>query len=217
MKKAVFFDWDGTLVDSLPFLHLAHNHAREALGYPLWSMEEYKGYMLFSARELYPRLYGDHAEEAWNTLYGFISENHLKHITLIDGALELIETLQCHGFPMGVVSNKRNDVLRKEIEHLGWQKYFGSYFGAGVAAKDKPAGDPLFYALEHHPEEISINDVIYVGDTESDLGCAQEAGCPCAFILHPPQRYDLVEKYNPAIIAHNLVELKEKLIKYLGF
>ena len=39
--KSVFFDWDGTLVDSIPLLFAAHNHVRVAMGLETWSQQEY--------------------------------------------------------------------------------------------------------------------------------------------------------------------------------
>lgn len=215
MTKAVFFDWDGTLVDSLPMLHKAHNFVRESFGVPLWSREEYTKHMLHSTRELYPTIYGERAQEGIDLLYGYITDNHLQQLSLIDGAESVLQLLQERGVPMGLVSNKRNDVLVREVEHLGWQKYFDVYMGAGVAKKDKPSGEPLIHALGLHPHGLTIDNILYVGDTESDLSCATEAGCPVAFIVHPPVRTDLIEKYMPRYVVNNLEELKEKLIEYL--
>jgi phosphoglycolate phosphatase len=215
MTKAVFFDWDGTLVDSLPMLHGAHNHVRQTFDLPIWDRDEYMKHMLHSTRELYPRIYGDRAQEGIDILYKYITDNHLDHLSLIDGAEDVLLMLKERGVPMGLVSNKRNDVLRREVEHLGWQKYFDVYIGAGVAAMDKPSGAPLIHALGLHPRGLTIDNILYVGDTESDLSCAKEAGCPVIFITHPPRRDDLIARYNPLHVVNNLLELKEKLIEFL--
>ena len=216
MTKAIFFDWDGTLADSLPMLFKAHNHVREQFALPLWTREEYAAHMLHSTRELYPRIYAGRAQEGIDLLYRYITENHLQQLTLIEGAESVLQLLQERGVPMGLVSNKRNDVLRREVEHLGWEKYFDVYIGAGVAEKDKPSGAPLLYALGLHPRGLNIDHILYVGDTESDLACAEDAGCPVAFIVHEPRRDDLIARYRPRYVVNNLTELKEKLIDFLG-
>lgn len=214
--KAIFFDWDGTLVDSLPTLFAAHNHVRALYDLPLWSREEYSQAMIHSTRELYPTIFGEKALEAQTKLYDYIHDNHLKNLVVIDGAEEIIKQIAALDVPMGVVSNKRDDVLKKEVEHLGWNPYFGVYNGAGVAAKDKPSGAPLLYALHQHPLPLEIENVLYVGDTESDLSCAKDAGCKVAFLMHPPYRDDLVSRYRPAYTARNMAELKTSILKFLG-
>ena len=211
----VFFDWDGTLVDSLPLLFESHNHVRREMGHKPWTMDEYRAIIVYSTRELYPRLYGDQSDTAQKMLYDYIVANHLQRLILLDGAQDLIETLATMKVPMGVVSNKRHDVLRREVEHLGWQKYFHVYNGAGVASADKPDAAPLLFAISQHPARPSIDDIIYVGDTESDLGCANAAGCPCAYIRHDLGQTDLETRFKPLIAVNNVVELKEKLINYV--
>ena len=213
--KAVFFDWDGTLVDSLPLLFASHNHVREQFGFVPWTREEYARAIVHSTRELYPQIYGAQSQAAQDMLYAYIKDNHLQQLELLDGAEDLMEHLHKAGVPMGVVSNKRHDVLIREVEHLGWQKYFGIYNGAGVAALDKPSGVPLIHALAQYPGGLSIKDIIYVGDTESDLNCAREAGCPVIYIKQALFSEELIEKYKPAYVVENLSELKQKLIEFL--
>ncbi len=215
MTQAVFFDWDGTLVDSLPLLYAAHNHVRAKLNYPLWSKEEYLDALVYSTRELYPKLYGDRAQEGQDTLYQYISDHHLSQMKILDGAEDVLIALKARAVPTGLVSNKRNDILRREVEHLGWQKYFDVYMGAGVAKKDKPSGEPLLHALTLHPKDLKIEQVLYVGDTESDLSCAKEAGCPAAFLRHTRTGDMLIEKYKPAYVVDSLIELKLILMDHL--
>jgi phosphoglycolate phosphatase len=214
--KGVFFDWDGTLVDSLPLLFAAHNHVRGQLGYPLWTREEYAKAIVYSTRELYPKLYGERSQEAQDMLYGYIKENHIKQMKILEGAEDVVAYLSSHNVPMGIVSNKRHDVLRAEVEHLGWHRHFGVYNGAGVASADKPSGAPLLHALREHGQGLGTGDIIYVGDTESDLSCAKEAGCPVIFITHGKDHAALIEQYEPAYVVENVPELKEKLIEILG-
>ncbi len=214
--KAVFFDWDGTLVDSIPLLFSAHNHVRGAMGKDAWSKDEYRAAMLSSTREIYPKIYGEDAGKAQDMLYAFIFENHLKELRVLDGAKEVVQSLAALNVPMGVVSNKRDDVIKREIEHLGWNKFFSVYNGAGLAAKDKPSGAPLLHGIAQHPEKLTIHDVVYVGDTESDLGCAQDAGCPCVYIRNELFKPELVDKYKPIHVVHDLFELKEVLISLVS-
>ena len=213
--KSIFFDWDGTLVDSIPLLFASHNHVRGVMGLPEWSHEEYFKFILYSTRELYPKVYGPKAAEAQDILYQYIADNHLERLNTLKGAIDILEYLHSRKVPMGVVSNKRHDTLEREIRHLGWDRFFGCYVGAGVAEFDKPSPAPLLYALAAHPDKPNIENVLYVGDMESDLACAEGAGCPCAFLTHTNNSAELVERYKPAYVAGNLGELKHKLMEFL--
>ncbi|MDB5491740.1 MAG: HAD-superhydrolase, subIA, variant 3 family protein [Micavibrio sp.] len=208
---AVFFDWDGTLVDSLDFVFGAHNHVRTRMGFEAWSREEFVVNVKYSSRQLYPRIYPGREEEAFDLLARFMDENHLKDIILIPGALELLETLHSAGIPMGVVSNKRDAFVKKEATHLGWDRFFKIVVGAGYAANDKPDAEPLVRALAEAGLRAGHN-ILFVGDTETDLLCAKNASCTAAFLYHDQPDNPLISQYNPDIIVRNCIDLKEKLI-----
>lgn len=215
MIKAVFFDWDGTLVDSLGLLISAHNHVRAAHGLTLWSDEDFFGAVTYSSRELYPKIYGDKSDDAQKMLYEYIHANHLQYLETMEGSKDLLDWLKAKNIPMAVISNKRNDILVREVEHLGWQDYFGVYMGAGIAPKDKPDGAPIIYALDKHPDDLKMEELLYVGDTETDLKTCKDAGCACAYIKQEGRSEGLVDLYKPSIVVTNVLELKEKLISIL--
>lgn len=208
--RAIFFDWDGTLVDSLPFLHRAHNHVRTHFGFPSWSMDEYRQAMKFSARQLYPQLYGDRTDDALDVLKDFVIAHHLDFLEPIDGAVELVRGLHAAGFPLGVVSNKRHIFLTREVDHLGLAPYFQAILGAGEAENDKPAADPLLLALSRAGLSPGA-DVLYVGDTEADLSCATAAGCGAAFLYFEEPENLLINKHNPEIVVRDCRALAARL------
>lgn len=208
--RVIFFDWDGTLVDSLPFLHRAHNHVRGHFGFPLWSMEEYRQAMKFSARQLYPRLYGECTDAALEVLKEFVIAHHLDFLEPIDGAAELVRGLHESGIKLGVVSNKRHLFLTREVDHLGLTPYFQAILGAGEAENDKPAADPLLLALSRAGLSPGA-DVLYVGDTEADLSCATAAGCAAAFLYFDEPENPLINKHNPEIVVRDCRALAERL------
>ena len=113
---------------------------------------------------------------------------------------------------MGIASNKKHPFLLKEINHLGWDHYFQIAIGAGHAEKDKPDAAPLKLALQEIDPTLKQDEVLYVGDTETDLMTAQNAKIPVAFIpSHTPQD-DLINKYNPAFYGSSLAEVMKKAL-----
>ena len=174
--SAILFDWDNTLVDTWTVIHAALVPTFEAMGQRPWSLEECKQRVRGSARDEFPKLFGDRTPEATRLFYERFEETHLELLRALPGAEALLAQLTDQGFYLGVVSNKRGITLRKEAAHLGWERYFKRLVGATDAARDKPAPDPAYLALGRDgPAEPGA--VWFVGDTDVDMLCAIRSGC----------------------------------------
>ena len=174
--QAIIFDWDNTLVDSWPTIHEATNYCRLAMGHEPWTLDETKSRVRLSLREAFPLYYGDRWEEARQIYMDRFNAIHIERMSPLPGCLAMLEALAGEGIYLGVVSNKTGPVLRREAEHLGWSRFFGAIVGAGDAARDKPAPEPVLMALAAGglmPGE----HVWFVGDTDVDIECAVAAGC----------------------------------------
>ncbi len=205
--KAVYFDWDGTLADTAQMVVDAHNHVRTMYDKPLIGFEDIFGKIAKSAREAFPEIYGaEHALKAEEELYKFTRERRFEYLKLLPGAAALIDFLNAHDIPVGVVSNKRHEGLGQEIEGLGLSDKIAVYVGAGQAAEDKPSAAPLLLALERHGAGLEPADILYVGDTEADLLCARNAGAPCVFVPHVHGKRELYDQYKPLIMLDTLDE-----------
>ncbi len=205
------FDWDGTLVDSIQSIFMSHNHVRDYLNLPRWTMEELHSYMRYSTREIYPQLYGDRAEDAIRELVQFSGENSARYVRLFDGTVAMLESARAAELPMGIVSNMRHDALLKQVASLGLAEYFKIIAGAGYADKDKPDPAPLIKALR----EMGLvpgEDILYVGDTVTDLQCARAAGCRVAFFHHSRDQQSLIDEYKPDILVANITEFRKIIL-----
>jgi phosphoglycolate phosphatase len=182
--QAIFFDWDGTLVDSLPALTSYYNHVLSEFGMPLMTEEEARKKIRLSAREIFPIIFGDKAERAFECYYSIVEKTHLQRLKPFPDSEKILRHLAGLNLPMGVVSNKRHGFLLDEIKHLGWDSWLTSNIGAGVAAKDKPAPDALTMAVQQSGIEQATMSIWYVGDTEVDMQAAHSAGIQGIFIEH---------------------------------
>lgn len=181
---AILFDWDGTLVNSMPFVLEANNHVRKIFGDPPWSMEEFElAAAVGPANKIFAEAYPDRADEAYTLFYAYIEEHHMKRVTVLDGAERLLVRISEENIPCGVISNKKHVYLDKEINALGWNKYFQSWVGAGVAEGDKP--HPAHAALLLERLGISSSkDVWLVGDNLADMHGAINADLQGILITH---------------------------------
>lgn len=180
--QGIFFDWDGTLVNSFAFLTKAHNAVKAEFDLPPFLGDEFLRYFGVPRDKLFMDIYGRHAEKAKAAFELYYNANHLREMVVMDGVLEMLDTISSLKIPMGVVSNKRSDFLRAEVEYLGWDKYFGDVVvGAGDAVADKPNPAPLVLAVSKY-DSMEIDRIWYVGDTHIDIECSQAAGCPCIMV-----------------------------------
>lgn len=207
--RALLFDWDNTLVDTWGAIHHALTVTFEAMGAEPWTLEETRQRVRRSAREAFPALFGDRAEEAAGVFYRAFESDHLETLEVREGAEALLQGLaETGGYYLAVVSNKRGDLLRREAVRLGWDGYFERLVGANDAARDKPAVDAVKMALGDSGLALGP-EVWFVGDTDIDMACAANAGClPVLLRPEPPGAGEFAGS-EPRVYVAGCVQLLE--------
>lgn len=184
--RVILFDWDNTLVDSWVMIHHAMTATFNALGQRPWTLEECRRNIRKSARDSFPELFGARAEEATAVFYRTYEADHLSQLRALPGAEAMLRTLAAaDDLLLGVVSNKRGHLLRKEAVELGWDRYFGPLVGANDAEKDKPAREVVDFALAGSGIAAGP-EVWFVGDTDIDVLCAHNSGCTAILVRAEP-------------------------------
>ena len=215
--EAVFFDWDGTLVDSFDLLHAAHNYTRTQLGIEPFTKDVFKSYFGQPREKLYAEIYGqENIETAKGYFEAYVLEHHVTGLKPVEGAEAVLDVLRKLQVPCGVVTNKKRELVESEIRHYGWEDYFVSVVGAGEAEADKPSAAPLFLAIERSGLDISAKKTWFIGDTDNDLKCAEGAECISVLIAAAPDAADLLEKHEVHLHKNNCSELVEFLLQYMG-
>lgn len=192
--RAILFDWDNTLVDTWQVIHAALVPTFEFMGLEPWTLEECRQRVRGSARDEFPKLFGERTAEATKLFYERFEATHLEKLRELPGAGTLLAGLAGQGLYLGVVSNKRGTTLRKEAAHIGWDGHFRRLVGATDAAHDKPAPDPVLLALSAEGGGEPGEQVWFVGDTDIDMLCAVNAGCvPVLLRPEPPAAGEFVD------------------------
>jgi phosphoglycolate phosphatase len=190
--RAVLFDWDNTLVNTMPLICAAINQTLTYFGHAPWSDDEIKRKTQLSAKDGLPGHFGDQWQEAMGVLRTFYQQSQdLGLLAPLEGALELLERLASLGIPMALVSNKDGDILRSEVAYLKWGAFFPVCVGSGDADKAKPDPDLAYLALKTLQIPPS-SDIWFVGDSLVDWQCAEAAGCwpiPIGFGHEEATRY----------------------------
>lgn len=182
---ALLFDWDNTLVDSWKAVQHALNQTLTEYGHPTWTLAEIKVRCVHSAKDLFPAIFQESWQQAYDFFYQHITACHLKHLKPLVYALELLAFVSSQGIPMAIVSNKRTDILQREIDHLGWRSFFKVIVGSGDAPSDKPSPAPILLALDRMNLKPSLHHW-YIGDALTDWQSAIASGCqPVALWADP--------------------------------
>jgi phosphoglycolate phosphatase len=176
--QAVIFDLDGTLLNTIDDLADSMNAALDRMGYSGHTVDAYKVYVGDGVRALAERALPAGAEGDVERCMDLMREEYSKRWSTktrpYEGIPGLMQQLRGHGVPLAVLSNKPHRYTLLNIEQYFTAGTFDLVLGArdGVACKPDPAG-----ALEI-AKVIGVlpGDVLYVGDTDTDMQTAVAAG-----------------------------------------
>jgi len=178
--KAVLFDLDGTLLDTLEDLGNSMNTVLESMGLPLYTTAEYKYFIGKGLRQLainvLPENYRDDATintcvERMLAEYGRRLDDKTRPYKGIE---ELLDELTAKGIKMAILSNKDQKYTGIIVDRFLSEWKFEAVFGDRPGVPRKP--DPVSAFEIAGIMNIKPEEIIYLGDTGSDMEMANLAG-----------------------------------------
>ena len=173
--EAIVFDWDGTLVDSLPAIYEANTRVLEEYGLA-FDDERYRAMYVPDWRLMYLRLglpeeHVEAAGERWLELYSGTDT-----AALLPRVSESLQRLADAGYVLGLVTAGDSVVVERQLERFG----LGHLLPVRVFGDDevatKPHPDPLHLALRQLDRAERVATARYVGDVPDDMRMARAAG-----------------------------------------
>lgn len=175
--KAALFDLDGTLTDTLRDIADAMNRALRLHGLPEWPVDAYRTLVGDGARVLAQRAVRDRQELALRVqaeYQAYYERHNLVMSKPYDGIPEMLHALQSAGLKLAVFSNKPDADTRNVVSHffpdIRWTAVRGQV--EDIPVKPDPAGA----LLVARALDVSPADILYLGDTGTDMRCAVSAG-----------------------------------------
>ena len=169
--KAILFDLDGVLIDSLDAWWHALNDALKKFDLEEISKEEfvskYWGY------DLYTNLKKANLPLEIGITCSRLYKNHIDKIKLHPKALDILEKTE--NLKRGLVTNTPKDCTKEVLKKFGLERYFDVVVTGDDVSRGKPDPEIIFKACNHL--EVDPKETIMVGDTDSDVKAAKLAGC----------------------------------------
>lgn len=189
--RAILFDLDGTLVDSLPDLVRSANAMRAelgevALGPGLVSSFVGNGVRKLVHRVLTGRLDGEAGAERFERGFGLFRAIYLEgccvETRVRTGAVETLAELRARGIACGVITNKSEAPMRRILSHYGLEPHLGAAIGGDSEFGRKPDTAGAFEVARRLGAEPDRDHCWLVGDSITDLRTAAAAGMPAIAI-----------------------------------
>jgi len=211
--KAIVWDLDGTLLDTLDDLANSVNYALSACGHPLHTREEIRTYIGNGAVKLIERSIPAGAGEeerdrvlaAFREHYGIHCNDETKPYP---GMMELLSDLNGAGIPMGIVSNKPDSAVA-DLAQVYFQGKIRVSAGARPGYEVKPAPDLVWEVLRQMG--VSPAEAVYIGDSEVDVITAKNAGMAGIAVTWGFRDEEGLRRAGAQAIAHTAQELRQLL------
>ncbi|WLD59059.1 phosphoglycolate phosphatase [Salinispirillum sp. LH 10-3-1] len=176
--KAVLFDLDGTLVDSLPTIALGLQDALALLGLP-GVTEEQVGHWIGEGTPVLTLKAATAvgAPERADELFAQFFPSYMPHIPgtpEIAGATALLENLASQGILCALVTNKPRAFTEPLLAALHWNRWLPVVICGDDLDERKPHPLPILEACARLG--VSVSDSVMVGDSRHDVGAARAAG-----------------------------------------
>ncbi len=175
--KAIFFDLDGTLCNTLGDIRYHVNQMLVSRGYPEISEEQTKAYVGDGARKLIERALPAGAEDADGCYAQFLasfSGSDNSRTSLYEGETEALSSLKAAGYKLAVITNKPQAATLGCLRAFFPENFFDFVGGDSGMFPVKP--DPSLTRYAALSLRISLKDCVFVGDGETDVLTAKNAG-----------------------------------------
>ena len=222
-KQLLIFDFDGTLIDSVPDLADATNAVLTTLGktpYPLDSIRNWvgNGSRMLVERALVGKievLEGelakeavDHAKQVFFDAYSKMGGSKTVAYPNVDSGLK---KLQAAGYKLALVTNKPIRFVPKILQSFGWQDLFIEVLGGDSLPSKKPDPAPLLHVCE--TLNVTPEKAVMIGDSRNDILAGQNANMDTLALSYGYNYGQDIRELNPTKAFDDFSALVDYLLK----
>ena len=217
---AIFFDLDGTLIDSAPDLTRAIDQMLDELGFPAAGMDKVSTWVGNGAQKLIERALRDaglkpgEIESIYSQARAFFDRFYSsccdQAAGLYPGAEELLRFCNDQSIPLALITNKPEQFTYQILDSLSLKDCFNVIIGGDSLSEKKPSALPLQYASD--ALKVSIESCWMIGDSNSDISAAKTAGCYSVGVSYGYNHGRPISDENPDWLCDSLKQLQQRLV-----
>lgn len=212
--RMVLFDLDGTLVDSVPDLHVAINAMQAELGNPERRQADVRDWVGNGIERLVERALTNDLDgkpdpaafkQAMPLFREAYADSNGKHSKVFDGVIEGLDFVRSLDLPIGCVTNKNEAFTLPLLEQTGLKDYFEVVISGDTLPLKKPDPAPLIYSagwFHVHPSEA-----LMIGDSISDVKAARAADFSIICMSYGYNHGEDIRNYDPDAVIDSMTEL----------
>lgn len=192
--KAVFFDLDGTLLDTVPDIAFHLNETCKKFGYPTLTEAQTRAFVGNGARKLVERAFPNGApiEDCLQDFRSRYAQSENALTRPYEGALECLSELKARGYKIAVVTNKPQEATDRVLRQFFPADTFDFVGGDSGSFPCKP--DPTLARYCALSLRVPVRECVFVGDGETDVLTARNAGMYCISVLWGYRTRDQLEQ-----------------------
>ncbi|MBR2449683.1 MAG: HAD family hydrolase [Clostridia bacterium] len=211
MNKAVFFDLDGTVLDTQQDIADCMNMAITELGYKPRSYEEYRPVIGNDAPNFVRKLLGDMPYDKlmyiWNYYIPFVEKFGTRKTKVFDGIKDVLCTLKERGYKLILYTNKTPDELIPFIDKFLSDLNFDLIIGVGGTEYAKPKPEKVQQILNEF--NVLPSNSYFVGDGETDMMTAVNSNTIAVGVLWGNRDKECLIQHGATVFAEKPLDILE--------
>jgi len=210
-KQLIIFDFDGTLINSVPDLAQALNATLNTLQLPQVEISRVEAWIGNGMPKLVERAL-DYVEadaslqaKAQQLCLANYEDCFCDKTYLYPHTIELLSALKAQGKLLALATNKPSQFVQPMLESLNIAEYFSLSLGGDDVAHKKPHPEMLHRCMNEF--DIAPDATLMVGDSQNDIKSARNAGIEVAAVTYGYNHGHPVSDDNPDYLIDSLADL----------